>query len=530
VLSPRRATTIVVALGLLITGAVSWTAWSLNRDNEHRLLAVQTRQAGAVLASTILSIRDPLDTALQIETATGGSGEQFSRYLANYVGPGRLFRSATLYQRDAAGARVVATQGAPTNLTSTSAEAQAFIGRAFRSPDFVVTSIQNGSSQTIGYAIADAKDPEYAVYAERAIPANRRVPVESDSAFADLDYATYLGATATASDLATTDLPPDRLPLTGDTSRVIVPFGDTSLILIASPRSQLGGTLGEALPWAFLIGGVLLTLGTAVVTHQLVRRRRDAEQDARTISSLYERLDTLYENQRTIAQTLQQALLPQRDPDIPVLEIATRYVAGADGVDIGGDWYSMVPIDDHHVAFVVGDVSGRGVDAAAIMARLRFTVRAYLVEGHTPEVALEMCSRQLEVGRDGHLATVLVGVGDLDTRSITVANAGHLNPLVVSPQKADYVSTTVGRPLGVGPNPYLPTSLTIPAGAAFLAFTDGLIERRGESIDVGLARLARSAIGGGSSPPDLVDRVVRDLADGGSDDDIAILAFRWRDP
>ena len=528
-LTPRQVTTIVVVIGLLITGAVTWTATVLNRSNEHRLLEVQTRQAGAVLASTILGIRNPLDTALQIETATGGNGEQFSHYLASYVGPGRLFASATLFKRDMGGFHAVVSVGAPAAIPPTSAAAQAFITRAFRSPTFVVTSAQHGATETIGYAIADPADPTYAVYAERPIPANRRVPVESNSAFADLDYATYLGPD-TPSDLATTDLPADQLPLAGDTSRVVVPFGDTTLTLVAAPRVQLGGTLGGALPWVFLVGGLLLTLGTAIVAHQLVRRRRDAEEDARTISDLYDRLDVLYGDQRTIAQTLQRALLPQRDPDIPVLEITTRYVAGADGVDIGGDWYSIVALDTHRVAFAVGDVSGRGVGAAAVMARLRFTVRAYLVEGHEPDVVLEMCSRQLDVGRDGHLATVLVGVGDLDSRSITVANAGHLNPLVVSDEDARYILTSVGLPLGVAPSTYTTSTFTVPAGASFLAFTDGLVERRGESIDVGLERLARSATGQARSLSDLVGRVVGDLTEGGSDDDIAILAFRWRDP
>ncbi len=209
--------------------------------------------------------------------------------------------------------------------------------------------------------------------------------MESDSAFSDLDFATYLGTATTLSALATTDLPLDQLPIGGDTVRVAIPFGNSRITLVAAPRGTLGGALGGALPWIFLVGGAALTTATAFVTYQLVRRRRSAEQDSRTIAGLYAQLDGLYDEQRSIADTLQKALLPQRNPSVANLEIASRYLAGTDGLEIGGDWFSLIEIDDHHFAFAVGDVSGKGVGAAAIMARLRFTIRAYLTEGHPPD-------------------------------------------------------------------------------------------------------------------------------------------------
>ena len=277
------------------------------------------------------------------------------------------------------------------------------------------------------------------------------MPVESTSAFADLDFATYLGPTTDLSALATTDLPLSQLPITGDVARVSIPFGDSSVTLVATPRGALGGTLGGALPWVFLIGGLLVTAGAAVVTYLLVGRRRSAERDAGTIATLYQQLDDLYGEQRSIADALQQALLPQRNPPVPNLEVATTYLAGTHGLEIGGDWFSLIEIDEGHFAFAVGDVSGKGVEAAAIMARLRFTVRAYLTEGHPPDVVLGMCSRQLSVTRDGHLATVLLGVGDSASGVITLANAGHLNPLLVTGASTGFVPTDVGLPLGVAP-------------------------------------------------------------------------------
>ena len=528
-LTPMWAALLVVGLGLLITAAVSWTAWTLNRHNEHRLLVVQTHQAAAVLGSTILEIRDPLATALQIESATAGSPQHFSQYMAAYVGPGRLFVGATLWKTDGTALEPVTSIGAPAGLAPTSSEAQDFISHALASPTFVVTSVKVGSLQRIGYAIADPKDRTYVVYAERAIPADRQVPVEGNSAFSDLDYATYLGP-VNMTDLATTDLPEAELPVTGDTSRAKIPFGDTTLTLVAAPSGQLGGTLGQQLPWIFLVGGVLLTAAAAFVTWQLVARRREAEQDAETITGLYDRLDGLFAEQRTIAATLQLALLPQFNPEIPNLEIATRYVAGADGVDIGGDWYSVVAVDDTRFAFVVGDVSGRGVSAATIMARLRFTVRAYLVEGHPPETVLDMCARQIDVDDDGHFATILVGVGDLQSREITLANAGHLNPLLISGDDASFVSTRLGPPLGVTASRYGSKTTVMPVGSTLIAFTDGLVERRTEGLEVGLQRLRTLATSQEEQTLEgLVEGLVTGLAASGTEDDIAVLAFRWTD-
>ena len=518
---------LVGGIGLVVTLLVSWTAWTLNRHNEHRLLEVQTRQAGAVIDSTILDLRDPLDTALQIATATGGNTAQFARFMSSSTGTGRLFVSASLWEASGSSLRPLSSLGSPSELPSSSSAAQAFIALSLRSKTFVVTDIQKDGLQRIGYAIADPKNPTFVVYAERAIPADRRVPVESDSAFADLNYATYLGPTTHPSDLATTDLPVNELPISGDTSKEVIPFGNATLTLVAAPRGELGGALGANLPWIFLVAGVVLTMATAAATEQLVRRGRLAEEDAQTIAGLYDRLDGLYAEQRSIAETLQRALLPQSNPSIPKLEIASRYLAGADGVDVGGDWYSLIPVNERRFAFAVGDVSGRGISAATVMARLRFTIRAYLVEGHPPDVVLAMCARQVDVGSDGHFATVLVGVADLESRQITLANAGHMNPLIVSGATSEYLVTPVGLPLGVTAGTYETTTVRLDPGSALVAYTDGLVDRRSENIAVGLARLAQAVTAPCASLDDLLTPVVAQMAHNGAEDDIAVLAFRW---
>ncbi|HZQ59051.1 MAG TPA: PP2C family protein-serine/threonine phosphatase [Acidimicrobiales bacterium] len=521
--SAATAAAVVAMAGLIVTGVASWTARTLDRQNEKRLLAVQAKQAASVIASAVLGIENPLQTALQVERVTDGDPARFISFMSSYVGPGKLFVSATLWGP----AGPSATTGAPAELSPTSPEALALVDRARRSTTFVVAGIPGGILNRIGYAIGDPTDARFVVYAERAIPADRRVPVESDAAFADIHFATYLGATTNAAYLATTDVAPSQLPLTGQTARESIAFGDSTLTLVASPRGPLGGRLAGDLPWIFLAAGLVLTAATTVLAEELVRRRRRAERDAATISALYAQLDASYGEQRTISETLQRALLPQGNPAMANLETASCYVAGAEGVDIGGDWYSLVPIDDRRFGFVVGDVSGRGVEAAAIMARLRFTIRAYLLEGHLPDAVLEMCSRQVDITGDGHFATVLVGVGDVVTGRITIANAGHLNPLVLTPDGSHIVETPVGPPLGTITTPYAAASFQLAPGSTLFAFTDGLVERRHEDIERGLARLADAAAAPAATLEARVTRVVDALTPRGAEDDLAVLAFTW---
>jgi hypothetical protein len=525
-----RFLAVVILIGILITAAATWTAWLLNQRTEHRLLRVQTRQAAAVIASTIPGISEPLTTALHIEAATAGNRAQFARFMTTYTKSGKspqLFASASLWQHDHSSWRPVVVVGTPPVLSQQSAATGVLIRRAQHTTSFAVATVAMNGQKRIGYAVTSSASPTLAVLAERIIPTNRQVPVERNSAFSELNYATYLGSMDAPNDPATTDVPISDLPLTGDTARASIPFGDTKLILVTSPRGELSGPLAHDLPWFIAIVGLLLTVGAVVGATVLLKHRRDAESDARTIADLYDDLDALYSQQRTIAETLQHALLPAFNPDIPNLEIASRYIAGAEGVDVGGDWYSVMPVDARHFAFAVGDVSGRGVSAATIMARLRYTIRAYLVEGHPPDVVLEKCSQQIDFSVDGHFATVIVGIGDVDTRQITLANAGHFSPLIISEASCQYATTAVGVPLGVASMTYETTTTVMPSGSTLLAFTDGLVERRGESIDVGLERLAAAA-GTESSLEDLLDHLVSELTNNGSEDDIAILALRWR--
>ena len=357
------------------------------------------------------------------------------------------------------------------------------------------------------------------------MPRQRQAKIASNSAFADLDYALYIGDSISPTNLVATSA--TDLPIEGRTASTSAPFADSSFKIVISPRRDLGGSLLAHLSWIVAIVGTILTIGAAALIERQLRQRDGAERLALALDSAARENEQLYAEQRSIAETLQHALLPDHLPDIPRSEVASRYVAGVQGVDIGGDWYDVVHLDDNRVFFIVGDVSGRGVRAASIMAALRFSARAYAVQGDEPDVILTKMSELISV-RDGSFATVLGAVLDTEQWSMTIACAGHPSPLLVHGGDATYVDTIIGVPIGVaGGSAYRAHTITLPPSGTLIAFTDGLVERRGEAIDVGLDRLATSARSATGSLDEVLGKVVTDLAFAESDDDTAILGLRW---
>jgi serine phosphatase RsbU (regulator of sigma subunit) len=236
----------------------------------------------------------------------------------------------------------------------------------------------------------------------------------------------------------------------------------------------------------------------------------------------------LYAAQRSVAQTLQHSLLAEAFPEIGGLEFGARYVAGVEGIDIGGDWYDVVRVDPGKVLLVVGDVSGRGLEAATMMAALRYAARAYAVEGHSPAAILTKLSALANIARDGHFATVLCGSLDIAAGRVTVANAGHPAPLLVSPTAAEFVETNISVPVGLGGIPtYSEVEFVFPRGSTLLLYTDGAIERRGERLDAGMQRLRDVSRGIEGSLEVFLDEIVSGVLAGGAADDTAMLGVRW---
>jgi serine phosphatase RsbU (regulator of sigma subunit) len=271
--------------------------------------------------------------------------------------------------------------------------------------------------------------------------------------------------------------------------------------------------------------GTVLGLLTALTTEYLIRRRRFAE-------ILAEENAGLYVEQRTIAETLQHSLLPERIPEVAGVDIAVRYVPGVGGIEVGGDWYDVIPTGDGGCLFVVGDVSGRGLGAATTMGFLSHAIRAYAPQGGGPAVILEKLGALVGQADDGHFSTVLCGQIDVHGHVLTLASAGHFAPLVIDGTGAHFAAVAAGPPVGVLPRGTpVETRFAVSPGATLVAFTDGLVERRGESLDIGLARLAEVASNGTDGPggvDSLVGRLLAELTPEGSDDDVAILGVQWQ--
>jgi serine phosphatase RsbU (regulator of sigma subunit) len=206
-----------------------------------------------------------------------------------------------------------------------------------------------------------------------------------------------------------------------------------------------------------------------------------------------------HRRQAEASHQLQQMLLPAAPPPVPGLRIAARYVAGAEDVEVGGDWWDVVCLDDTHIAIGVGDVSGRGLDAAVVMGQVRLAMRTASLAGLPPHQVMNLLDRQVaevvadsqQRGVDGpQFATALHGVLNLDTDHMVLANAGHLPLILTRPGgTCDIITIPSGPPLGLGLGGYANTSLHIPRGSSLLLFTDGLVEDRSRDLSVGLTRL-----------------------------------------
>lgn len=236
----------------------------------------------------------------------------------------------------------------------------------------------------------------------------------------------------------------------------------------------------------------------------------------------------LRDRERAVAEALQRSLLPDRLPDVPDVKLAARYLSRAAGVDVGGDFYDAVTLDDKRLSLAIGDVAGKGLQAASIMGRLRNAVRAYAVENDGPEVVLRLVDR-LAYAEEA-MATAQHLVFDATTGVVVYANAGHPPGLRVSREGVcTWLDKALAPPLGTDWSRRTSATTRLDPGDRLLFFTDGLVERRDELLDAGLDRVCESASGAGDEDLEgFCDRVLEALriADG-FEDDVALLAVEW---
>jgi PAS domain S-box-containing protein len=235
----------------------------------------------------------------------------------------------------------------------------------------------------------------------------------------------------------------------------------------------------------------------------------------------------LYTREHTTAITLQRSLLPQHVPQVAWLQIAYRYQPASQTAEVGGDWFDVIPLGTGQVALVVGDVTGHGIQAAAIMGQLRTTTAALARLGCPPEEIMAQLSGVVADHGEETGATCLYAQYDCASRRCRLTSAGHPPPVLRHPDgTAEFIDIPGGVMLGVGPSRYPSTDIDLSPGGVLGLYTDGLIENPGQDIGAGMTRLALAlAASPARSLDKLCDSVLASLGEGARDD-IALLLAR----
>jgi serine phosphatase RsbU (regulator of sigma subunit) len=268
----------------------------------------------------------------------------------------------------------------------------------------------------------------------------------------------------------------------------------------------------------------VLSVGSERKTAFRLRHVSLLEAAAARVALAVERT-ALFEREHEVAVTLQRSVLPETVPQRPGLAVGVRYVPGASGLEVGGDWYDAIELDSGELGLVVGDVVGKGVVAAATMAQLRNALRVYALEGLKPASVVARLNRLVETTGPS-FATLVYATLDPERRVLRYASAGHPPPVLVR-SSGEAVLLEGGRsvPLGVLEDPtFRQEALALEPGDTLVLYTDGLVERREASLEESLQELLELAASPAEDVEELLDRLLESLAGDEPADDVAMLA------
>jgi serine phosphatase RsbU (regulator of sigma subunit)/PAS domain-containing protein len=327
----------------------------------------------------------------------------------------------------------------------------------------------------------------------------------------------------------------------------------TAAALEASREAGMSSVIAAPL----IMRGEVLGVMTLALSNLTERRTRHYVADDRDlVAAIASRVSIavdnamLFEEERATALAFQNSLLPAKPPELDGLEVAYRYVPAkplethGQGIQtqVGGDWYDIIPLSAGRVGIVIGDVEGRGARAAAIMGQLRSALRAFAQDDKAPADILrrldDWCRTMTEEGGDQHVdpptASCTYLIYDPWTRKLTIANAGHMSPMIISDGDVGQMELEFeGVLLGVGLPTYREESRALPAGSTLIFYTDGLVDRRhradgpGHYDDAEVLDMLRAAIKRvATQNVDKVAQAAENAVPGEIDDDMAILVVR----
>ncbi|HZU73687.1 MAG TPA: PP2C family protein-serine/threonine phosphatase [Acidimicrobiales bacterium] len=516
-----RSFTRLSVLVLVVLAGLTVGGWAVIRHSvagqDRAVLNTDAGQINVLFQTSLQNVQTELRSVAFFTESAGGSPSVF----AAQAKPLMTSKSNSVAVLDRSGGQPRIVQAAGPNLKADQPLPDPLANPARQASGALSSGMVTVDGQRLLYLMAvPTNTPDFVGVETSAVDPTRPTP-NSSGPYSRVWVNLYNGPVADPSQLILTTY--GARPLPRPIGVATTKFGAVTWLIQVSAKTSPSGGYAEASPWIVLSIGLVVSIAMAALVEALGRRNREAAR-------LLEERTALYAEQRSVADTLQQALLPEALPDLPAAELAVRYLPGVEGTHVGGDWYDMVPIDEDHVLAVVGDVSGRGLRAASAMAALRFATRAYALQGDPPSDILAKLSKTLSVDTSGQFATVVLVLVDLKTRQLTVVNGGHPPPLLLHDHVGDFIDGNVGLPVGVSASAgYTATTVAVPPGSTLLAFTDGLVERRGESIDVGLDRLREAAVADGQASLDeLLSHMVGTLVGTGSADDTVLLGVRWR--
>jgi serine phosphatase RsbU (regulator of sigma subunit) len=504
----------LICLAFALAGAVA--VESVHRSTEQQLLQQQAEEIAAVLSSAIAGVRAPLAAAAEVAAATDADPGAVGAALSESILRSQ-FRGAVVL--DAEGNEVF-TIGERPVLASDPGRLATVVAPAMATSELAVIDTLDLAPRVLGFAHSDSTESRFVVYAEAPLPARTGVPRSADL-FDELDFSLFLGRERVADQLLYTSA--ESIPLAGRVAQTTVPFGDGELTLAVSTQDDLADTFSVRLPWIIAGAGLVLAVAVGGAVALIVRRRHEAE-------ALVDELAESHEQQRTVIRTLQQSLLPRHLPSPTGTSLATAFWPADRSLELGGDFYDVFTIDSKSWAVAIGDVCGKGVDAAALTAAVRHTIRAAAHQLTRSGEVLTWARDAVEAFDENTYCTACFGFVRQAPSGLRVdlSLGGHPRPILVTAEGA----TGVGEPgtiLGMVPPRFRETVVNVGQDDLLIFYTDGVTDAPG-GTDVTEEELCDVLASSHGASPDAVIELLRDelrrRRPDGTRDDVALVVIK----